>query len=358
MSFLQQIADNQEYVTFNIPDEWDRFRITARHVKADVQPGALLTVHASFDGVAFNTGSVYHNSGWSWWPGEPNPSFHPVPFPLGYPQTLQLGCRIGIDVGERPDKGLDVDADFNNFGTLNGNPVSPQYRAFGNVGFIGGVAGVSARPAFLGGGQWFDQDATAPFDWDAQFCFSGHINVSGQKIKAVRFSMDGGGAFDRNIEHGYFAVAQVLPVWASPPTPGVTFTVIGNANNAAAAIAGSTSKPAGSGAWKASATSLWIGKQGSAPWTAPQIQIVGSNNDGFVFGHPPTPFAGMTAKLYESDSVPANETDGTLVDTKTMTDTDASPTLTLTPSNTAKLCRWVVLSHNQAATSMYVSYVG
>lgn len=349
----QQFADNSAVVDFWLPEPSNFLRLICRHVAADVQPGALITAHLSFDGSNFNTDPIYMNTGWSYWPAEPNPAFSQQPYPIGFPQTLDLGCRLGIDAGERPELALDCNVDFTALGSLNGQNVSPKYLCSGAIGFIGGAAGVSPRPEHLGGGVWFPDDPQGqPFDWSAQFAFGGHVAAPGQRIHGIRLSMDGGGSFGRLIKQGYFRLETVADAENIGPTPGVTFTAIGDYHSMAFALDGQTSKPSTDGAWKVD-TSGWIGKTGDIPWSASQFRVFGANDAGLVLSTP----ANVTVTLFESDAVPTGPTDGVVVEQKVLADSDIGAPVTFNLPSGEKLSRWVIIDHGNPSTSMYVAAI-
>lgn len=203
-------ANLDDAITFTLGQDYDRLILDCAYVTADSQPGALLTAHLSSDGVNFDLGRTYINTGLNNWPGEPNAAYWPQPYALGVPQTLNLGCRMAIDVGERLDLGVHCRTAFTAMGTVSGNPVSPIYRCEGYVGFIGGAAGVSPRPAHSGGGTWFSGDPYGtPFDWPAQYQFAGHWKAPGQRIRGIKLTMGGGGTAGRKIKTGRFELRAV-----------------------------------------------------------------------------------------------------------------------------------------------------
>lgn len=186
----------------------DRFMLRASYVSADIQPDALLNCYCSDDsGASFDYTAKYINVLQVAFPGEPNPTeWNKQPWPT-LPQTLSMGCRLGIDVGERQDIALHVDAEFTQMGTVSGNQVSPVYRTRGYVGCIGGAAGVSDRPAHHGGGKWFGGDPVGtPFDWPVEFNYAGHWKKPGARINALLFTMNGGGTTGRLIKTGRFEI--------------------------------------------------------------------------------------------------------------------------------------------------------
>lgn len=199
-------ADMSPQVGIAISGEYDHLELVCSYVTADVQPGSVLTVYLTdVPGAgSFDTGPNYNNQGLSNWRGEPNPSYT-QPWCISEPQLLSIGCRIGIDVGERVDLGIHSRVHFTAMGMVSGNAVSPTYIAQGYAGFIGGAAGVSDKPAHLGGGKWFPGDPVGtPFDWAAQFSYAGHWKSPGSRVTGMLINMNGGGTFGRKIKTGRF----------------------------------------------------------------------------------------------------------------------------------------------------------
>lgn len=190
----------------------DRFMLLGHYVSADIPLDSALTAYCSPDGLGYDTGHNYMSgSAPARFAGDPNPSEWNMQPWAKLPQTLDMGCRLGIDVGERPDLGQHFVAWFKNMGTVSGVAVSPVYVAFGHAGAIGGVAGVSDRPAHHGGGKWFAGNGIYGqpqhgqlFDWPVDFYYSGHWRAPGQKIKALLLTMSGAGTLGRKIKTGRF----------------------------------------------------------------------------------------------------------------------------------------------------------
>lgn len=188
----------------------NHFELRTYYVKADLQPGAALNCYLSSDGgQTYDAGPNYMNvAGPARFFGEPNASeWSMQPWAKG-PQTLDLGCRLGIDTGDRD--GANIVAKFTNLGSVAGRNVSPFYTAYGHSNPIGGSGGI-ARPAHLGGGKWFDgpgihgvNQTGKPFDWHVDWYYSGHWRNPGAKISALLLTMNGGGTLGRLIESGLF----------------------------------------------------------------------------------------------------------------------------------------------------------
>lgn len=352
------VASNDSAIVLDAGDYYDFLTLRCHHVKADIQPSALLTAYLSEDGVTFDTGAFYNNDGLSAWIGEPNPTWWPQPVELGAPQTLNLGCRIGIDVGERPYLAGHYVVEFASFGSLNGVSVAPTYMSRGHMGFIGGAAGISPRPQHSGGGYWFpDNDVGTPFDWEAQTFYGGHWNKPGARIRAIKLTMDGGGTFGRLIEQGLFMLEGrnigSPPVSAPPPTPGNT--PIGDFAAKELAFSGEQNKASASGAWAGPVTSAYIGTEWDTAWAPESLYVHPSANDGFS-----STSGNMTFTAYGSNSVPTHSTDGTPI---AAVQADIAETTSLIGwpaghlSTTPYKFHWVNIEKAGAMSSLYVSRV-
>lgn len=211
-----KLADNDVFLDLANTSgvDYGRYLLVHANVVSDVesdpagpQNGALLTAYCSVDGVTFDEGPYYYNDGVSNFGGEANPSYLP-PTHIGPPQTLSMGCRLSIDTGDWASYGATGYAIFFAAGNHNGEPVNTQYMAFSDKGAIGGQAGISPKPAHLGGGAWFDQDPYGTsFYWSCGVAYHGNYSgATGQKLKALRLRVDRTSVPTAKIRSGHVAL--------------------------------------------------------------------------------------------------------------------------------------------------------
>lgn len=125
----------------------------------------------------------------------------------------------------------------------------------------------------------------------------------------------------------------------------------------AAVFDGTTAQAAAACGTKAAATTCYAGLTLSAAAAIRSVKIYGSNDAGYVSAINPN----ITAKLYASNTLPANGTNGTLLATLTpfadTADEHVARTITSTDLQTQYLYVWVYFSQDGAANQMNIAEI-
>lgn len=169
-----------------------------------VQGGVLTAYVTTNAGTSFDTGPYYNNTGTSNFPGENNLATLPLPYALDTPQTLNLGCRLGIDFADTLPYGASGSADFYYGGG------STMYTATGYRGGVGGSANdIRGANCKQPGSAWFNANGTSPFHWAIPVQYAGHYDgAPGSQPNGFRLMMNGG-TVPANIVAGTFILRRV-----------------------------------------------------------------------------------------------------------------------------------------------------